>query len=67
MSADVFSLGVVLFILVVGYLPFSEATEDDRYYHVLQNGEMDENGIVQAYWNRFGVAGELSNDFKLLM
>ena len=34
-KADIFSMGVVIFILVIGYLPFSEATDDDQYFKLL--------------------------------
>lgn len=34
-SADIFSMGVVIFILVVGYLPFSKATDNDKYFQLL--------------------------------
>lgn len=39
-------MGVVIFILVVGYIPFSEATEDDKYFELLQNGDKDQDGLV---------------------
>ena len=36
-SVDVFSLGVVLFIMVVGHYPFTEATDGDRFYKAFLN------------------------------
>ena len=62
-SADIFSMGVVIFILVVGYLPFSEATETDKYFYMLQNGEKDRDGIVKEYWCQFRCP-DLSLEFK---
>ena len=59
-------MGVVIFILVVGYLPFTEATENDKYFQLLQNGERDENGIVDVYWRQYRCPN-LSLDFKLLI
>lgn len=59
-------MGVVIFILVVGYLPFSEATESDKYFQLLQNGEKDEDGIVNVYWNQYRCPN-LSLDFKQLI
>ena len=32
-SADVFALGVILFTMVVGNLPFRKAKDDDPYFH----------------------------------
>jgi len=34
-KADIFSVGVILFILVQGGFPFLSATEDDEYYNLL--------------------------------
>ena len=59
-------MGVVIFILVVGYLPFSEATEEDSYFQLLQNGQKDQNGLVTKYWNQFRCQF-ISDDFKRLM
>ena len=35
--ADVFSIGVVIFILVIGLLPFSEAKRNEDYYSKIYN------------------------------
>lgn len=34
-KADIFALGVVLFALVLGKLPFEMATEDNKLYRLL--------------------------------
>jgi len=34
-KSDVFSLGVVLFALITGYLPFQQAKLDEKYYSLL--------------------------------
>ena len=44
-KADIFSLGVILFILVTHMDPFPSARDNDLFYHHIRNG--DEN----QYWN----------------
>jgi len=39
-AADVFSLGVTLFILLTGIPPFSSASPQDERYHMIVSGEM---------------------------
>ena len=39
--ADIFSLGVILFCLVVGYPPFEYAMEDDPYYKYIYINRID--------------------------
>ena len=43
-KADIFSLGVILFILVVGMFGFSKANFNDKYYRCIMNNQIDE------YW-----------------
>jgi len=65
-ETDIFSMGVVLFTLVVGYFPFSHASLEDNFYSFLTNGKRDKNGINAAYWETLK-ATHLSDDFKDLM
>ena len=65
-ETDIFSMGVVLFTLVVGYFPFSTADMKDQFYHFLTTGERDEDGINAAYWETLK-ASHLSTEFKDLM
>jgi len=37
-ETDIFSLGVILFILVVGFFPFKEAMRDEFYYSLIYTG-----------------------------
>lgn len=37
-KVDVFSLGVILFIMVQGFFPFKEARREDHYYELLIQG-----------------------------
>ena len=41
-ATDVFALGVILFILVVGNAPFRMAQESDPYFKLLKLGHHDE-------------------------
>lgn len=57
---DMFSVGVILFIIVQGIFPFSEARKDEYYYKLLYAKKYDK------YWKKTG--GEaLSEEFKDLM
>jgi serine/threonine protein kinase len=58
--ADLFSAGVVLFILVRGIFPFKEARKEEYFYSLLCQGKLAE------YWSK--VESEyLSSDFKNLI
>jgi len=57
---DMFSTGVILFIIVQGIFPFKEAKRDEYFYNLLLQGRVDH------YWKKVG--GErLSPEFKDLI
>ena len=57
---DMFSTGVILFIIVMGIYPFKEARKDEYFYKNLYKGKNS------TYWNKVG--GEhLSSDLKDLL
>jgi serine/threonine protein kinase len=57
---DMFSTGVILFIIVQGIFPFKEAKKDEYFYNLLLQGRFDH------YWKKVG--GErLSTEFKDLI
>ena len=59
-QVDMFSTGVILFILVTGREPFEEATYEDYFYNLLVKEKYDK------FWRRKG--GEaFSEDFKDLI
>ena len=40
-KADIFSLGVILYFIVLGRFPFKEATSRDSYYSYIKFNEQD--------------------------
>merc|ERR1719445_2355185 len=40
-KSDIFSLGVVWFILLFGYAPFEEATKGDKWYRQIMHEKYD--------------------------
>lgn len=59
-STDIFSLGVIIFIIVLGIFPFNEAKKDEYFYNLLHAKK------YSSYWKKVG-GEELSDDFKDLM
>merc|ERR1711998_124017 len=59
-QTDIFSMGVILFIIVQGTFPFQEAKKSDYYFDLLIKGE------TEKYFQRTG-AEKLSDEFKDLM
>ena len=39
---DMFSTGVILFIIVQGIFPFKEAKKDEYFYNLIINGKLDQ-------------------------
>lgn len=56
-KADVFSLGVILFITVTGFFPFQSAKKDDKYYSLLCNPSK-----IDKFWQLTG-SESTSTDF----
>ena len=57
---DMFSTGVILFIIVQGIFPFKEAKKDEFFYNLILKGDME------TYWNKTG-GQKLSKEFKDLI
>lgn len=57
---DIFSTGVILFIVVQGIFPFKEAKKDEYFYNLIINNKLD------TYWKKVG-GQNLSQDFKDLI
>jgi len=57
---DIFSTGVILFIIVQGIFPFKEAKKDEYFYNLLCQGKFD------TYWKKVG-GQSLSEEFKDLI
>ena len=59
-QVDLFSLGVILFIIVQGIFPFKEARKEEYFYNLLMNGKID------TYWTKVN-GNSLSAPFKELI
>ena len=60
-KADVFSLGVILFVIVQGKFPFIEASQVDKFYSLIYTKRYME------YWQVIDRHNYLSQEFKDLM
>jgi serine/threonine protein kinase len=60
MKIDMFSTGVILFIIVQGIFPFKEAKKDEYFYNLLLQGDF------ATYWKKTG-GQNLSENFKDLI
>ena len=58
---DIFSLGVILFLLVVGEFPFEEPNKNDEFYKYIIEENWDE------YWKLVDPDKKFSDNFKNLM
>ena len=56
-QVDMFSIGVILFIIVQGIFPFKEARTEEYFYNLLYTGQTD------TYWHKVNGTG-LSTEFK---
>ena len=59
-QVDVFSTGVILWIIVKGIFPFQEARKDDYYYKLILQGQLAQ------YWKKTS-SEALSDEFKDLI
>merc|ERR1712056_38133 len=59
-QVDLFSVGVILFIIVQGIFPFKEARKEEYFYNLLLSGKID------TYFQKVN-GGNLSAEFKDLI
>jgi len=59
-EVDMFSIGVILFIIVQGIFPFKEARKEEYFYNLILQGKLD------TYFQKVNGTG-LSADFKDLI
>lgn len=59
-QVDLFSMGVILFIIVQGIFPFKEARKEEYFYNLLLTGQID------TYFTKVNGHG-LSDEFKSLI
>ena len=59
-ECDVFSIGVILYIIVLGIFPFNEAKKDEYFYQLLDSKK------YHTYWKKVG-GEDLSPEFRELM
>jgi serine/threonine protein kinase len=56
-QVDLFSVGVIIFIIVQGIFPFKEARKEEYFYNLLLTGQ------IETYFEKVNGTG-LSADFK---
>ena len=57
LKADMFSFGVILFILTQGFFPFKEAVKSEFFYNLLYTGQ------TKLYFEKVN-SGDLTAEFK---
>jgi serine/threonine protein kinase len=64
-KADIFCLGVILFALVLGRMPFEQALPNDKYYsHIYKNDYAQFWNLHAQVLNKADVEGAMIDDFK---
>ena len=61
-TADIFSMGIVLFILVMGFYPFDKPNITDSKYKFIS--KKDYNGFWKKYEQKLSNGNGVSHDFK---
>jgi len=62
-KSDIFAIGVILFVMVMGNFPFHEGSKKDKYYSLLTStANKLEN--TKSYWKYVGADESTSSEFR---
>ena len=60
-KSDIFAIGVILFIMVMGSFPFHEGSKKDKYYCLLTSSKLEK---TKSYWKSVKGEESTSSEFR---